>query len=143
MRTSLWLVWTLVVPESGRPDRCAGRPEQAPQRKGYLVVVGGPADRVLVTGLAPAARAPAVGLVSVLVDDPGVRDLTHENLLVVGVDPGGPRKTPPAGSWWGRAPQGGYFFFLVFLSSFLGVLRDLSSIRLPLTTVFLNVFVPP
>src|SRR5690625_5045447 len=30
----------------------------------------------------------------------------HENLLVVGVDPGGPRKTPPAGSWWGRAPQG-------------------------------------
>src|SRR5690625_6102505 len=93
MRTSWWLVWTLVVPESGRPDRCAGRPEQAPQRKGYLVVVGGPADRVLVTGLAPAARAPAVGLVSVLVDDPGVRDLTHENLLVVGVDPGGPRKT--------------------------------------------------
>src|SRR5690625_6125036 len=81
MRTSWWLVWTLVVPESGRPDRCAGRPEQAPQRKGYLVVVGGPADRVLVTGLAPAARAPAVGLVSVLVDDPGVRDLTHENLL--------------------------------------------------------------
>src|SRR5699024_9396124 len=49
----------------------------------------------------------------------------------------------------GRIPSGltscagrGYFF-LVFLSSFLGVLRDLSSTFLPLTTVFLNVFVPP
>src|SRR5690625_7766668 len=94
MRTSWWLVWTLVVPESVRPDRCAGRPEQAPQGRGYLVVVGGPADRVLVTGLAPAARAPAVGLVSVLVDDPGVRELTHENHLVGGgwtlVGPAGP-----------------------------------------------------
>src|SRR5690625_4660564 len=56
-----------------------------------------------------------------------------------------------AGSFrvWGSAsyqrspscPRG--YFFLVFLSSFFGVLRDLSSTFLPLTTVFLNVFVPP
>src|SRR5690625_1916136 len=57
------------------------------------VVVGGPADRVLVTGLGPTARAPAVGLVAVFVDDPGVRDLTHVfSFFADGVDRGGPRR---------------------------------------------------